>query len=88
MTSLARARKLFVDIPFHWAVADGYNDDIITVMLAHNDWISRGQNAASLAVHIICIPPNIAYPLPRANATSIPKLDGDGTPDECKTVLG
>ena len=27
-------------------------------------------------------------PLPRANVTSIPKLDGEGIPDEVKTVLG
>ena len=45
-TAFGIARKLFVPVPFFWAVADGYIDDIITVIADHADWISKGQNAA------------------------------------------
>ena len=87
-TPFGRARKLFVPVPFHWAVADGYIDDIITVILDHANWITKGQNAAPLAVHTVFRPTDPNDPLPRADVTSIPKLDGEGTPDEVKTVLG
>ena len=82
------ARQLFVPVPFHWAVADGYIDDIITVALDCASWVTKAQNAAPLAVHTIFRPTDNTDPLPRADATSIPKLDGEGTPDEIKTVLG
>jgi len=41
-----------------------------------------------LAVHTVFRPTDPNDPLPRADVTSIPKLDGEGTPDEVKTVLG
>ena len=78
------ARKLDVDVPFHPAVADGYIDDIITLMLAGDDWVKRGQNAAPLAVHTLFRPATGTDPLPRPDATSKAKLRGEGTPDERK----
>ena len=36
------ANKLFVPMPFHPAMADGYIDDIATEMLDQADWVSRG----------------------------------------------
>lgn len=32
-TPFGKARQLFVSVSFHWAEADGYTDDIITVAL-------------------------------------------------------
>ena len=87
-TPFGKARSLFVPVPFYWATADGYIDDIITLIVEYKDWVIRGQNAAPLAVHTVFRPTDANDPLPRADATSIPKLDGDGTPDEVKTVLG
>ena len=82
------ACPLFVLVPFHWAVEDGYIDDIITIIPAYADWVPKGQNIAPLVVHTIFRPTNDSDPLPRADATSIPKIDGEGTPDENKIVLG
>ena len=87
-TAFGKARKLFVPVPFYWAVADGYIDDIITIIADHADWITKGQHAAPLAVHTVFCPTDESDPLPRANATSIPKLDGEGIPDEVECVLG
>ena len=75
-------------MPFHPAVADGYIDDIITLMLAGDDWVKRGQNAAPLAVHTLFRPATGTDPLLRPDAISEAKLRGEGTPDERKTVLG
>ena len=87
-TPFGRARRLFVDVPFHWATADGYIDDIITAMLEVGCWVQKGWNAAPLAVHATFRPTDINDPLPRDDATSIRKLVGEGTPDESKSVLG
>ena len=87
-TPFGTANKLFVPMPFHPAMADGYIDDIVTAMLDQADWVSRGQNAAPLAVHTVFRPVDDDDPLPRADAASKPKLKGEGTPDEAKTVLG
>jgi len=87
-TPFGKARQLFVPVPFYWVVADGYIDDIITIIADHADWITKGQHSAPLAVHAVFRPTDESDPLPCANATSIPKLDGEGTPDELKFVLG
>ena len=47
----APARPLFVEMPFHYAMADGYIDDIITVVLEEEDWVSKTLNAAPLVIH-------------------------------------
>ena len=83
-----KARPLFVDVPYHPAIADGYIDDIITVMVDEEKWVEKGRNAAPLAVHSMFRAPNNDDPIPRDNATSIRKLDGEGTPEEHKCVLG
>ena len=87
-TPFGISHKLFVLMPFHPALADGYIDDIITEMLDKADWVARGKNAAPLAVHTIFRPVDTPDPLPRADAASKPKLRGKGTPDEAKIVLG
>ena len=38
-TPFGKSRKLFVPIPFYWAVADGYIDNIIIIIADHADWI-------------------------------------------------
>ena len=86
-TPFKNARKLFVPVPFHPAVADGYIDDIITIMLAKDDWVMKGQNAAPLAVHTIFRPTSITDPIPRDDATSIRKLKAEGTPSESQKQL-
>ena len=87
-TPFGQANKLFVPVPFHPAAADGYIDDIVTAMLDKANWVQKGQNAAPLAVHTVFRPIDDSDPLPRADAASIPKLKGEGTPDESKIVLG
>ena len=82
------ARQLFVYVPFHMAMADGYIDDIITAMIEENDWVDRGQNAAPLAVHTLFRPVDKTEQIPRDDPASIRKLEGEGTPDEKKTLLG
>ena len=80
----APARPLFIDVPFYPAITDGYIDDIITVMLDDDDWATRGQNAAPLAVHYTFRASEDQDQIPRENATSIRKLSGEGTPEERK----
>ena len=87
-TPFAEADPLMVSVPFHPAAADGYINDIITVMLDISDWVKRGQNAALLAIHTVFRPTQADDPIPRDDATSIRKLKGEGTPDEAKIVLG
>ena len=87
-TPFAAADPLMVTVPFHPAAADGYIDDIITVMLEIKNWVSKGQNAAPLAIHTIFRPTQKDDPIPRDDATSTRKLKGEGTPDEAKVVLG
>ena len=87
-TPYGEARELFIYVPFHMAMADGYIDDIITAMLDENDWVHRGQNAAPLAVHTLFRSVNTGEQLPRDDPASIRKLEGEGTPDEQKTLLG
>ena len=59
----AKARKLFVHISFHWVVADGYINEIITVIFDHKDWSTRGQNTAPHTVHTVFRPTNTSDPL-------------------------
>ena len=87
-TPFAKARPLFVPVPFAPAVVDGYIDDLITVAIQKEDWIERAQNAAPLAIHTVFRPTNHTDPLPRADAISERKLKGEGTPSEVKTILG
>ena len=87
-TPFGKARDLFVTVPFHYAAADGYIDDLITVMIEKDDWVEKGSNAAPLAVHTVFRPKDISDPLPRDDPASIRKLDGEGTPDERKVILG
>ena len=84
----SKARLLFVPVPFLWAIAGGYIDDIITLIIDSKNWVFKGQNAAPLAVYTIFCPINVNNPLPRADATDIPKLDGEGTPDKVKISWG
>ena len=84
----SEARPLLIYVPFHPAVADGYIDDVITVMLDEEDWVEKGQNAAPLAVHTTFRPIDKRDILPRDDVTSIRKMEGEGTPDERKKVIG
>ena len=47
-TPFEPARPLFIDVPFYWAMADGYIDDTITIVLDIKDWVQRAVNAAPL----------------------------------------
>ena len=87
-TPFGKARKLFVDVPFHYAAADGYIDDIITVVLDTADWLRRAINAAPLAIHTLFLPVDCRDPLPQVESVSKQKLKGEGTPNEIKVVLG
>ena len=87
-TPFGTARPLFVNVPFHFATADGYIDDIITVVLDTADWLRRAINAAPLAIHTLFRPVDCRDPLPRAESVSERKLKGEGTPAEVKNVLG
>ena len=40
-----------VTVPYHPAMADGYIDDVITVTVDDNNFVSKGQKAAPLSVH-------------------------------------
>ena len=87
-TPFGEARELFVPIPFSYASADGYIDDLITLMLDLGNWSKKGSNAAPLAVHTLFHPTDENDSLPRDDPASIRKLDGEGTPDERKIILG
>ena len=87
-TKVKKARKLFVPVPFHPAIADGYIDNIITIILAQDNWIIKGQNAAPLAAHTIFRPTSITNSIPRDDATSICKLKAEGTPSETQQIIG
>ena len=78
------ARSLFVDVPFHPAMVDENIDDIIAIMLDFDDSSKKDQNAAPLVVHCTFRPDMIT----RNNAISIRELDGEGTPEEVKNILG
>ena len=86
--TLGIARPLFVDVPFRFAAADGYIDDIITAVLGIRDWVDRARNIAPLAVYTLFRPVEESDPLPRSNTVSERKLCGEGTPSEIKIVLG
>ena len=77
-----------VTVPYHPAMADGYIDDVITVTVDEDNYVEKGQHAAPLAVHCVFRPVKTKDPLPRDDAVSIRKLDGEGTPDEVKNCLG
>ena len=79
---------LFVDVPFHLVIADGYINDIVTVMLDKTNWAEKGQNAAPLAVYTIFQPKNNANPIPRDDATSIRKHEFEGTLIESQNIPG
>ena len=87
-TPFATARPLFVPTPYFPAVVDGYIDDLISVVVAKDNWVDKAQNAAPLAIHSVFRPTDPSDPLPRADAISERKLKGEGTPDEVKTILG
>ena len=87
-TKFGKARKLFVTVPYHPAIADGYIDDIITIMLGTKEWLAKGMHAAPLAVFAMFRPNSPTEPLPRDDPACIRKLKGEGAPDETKTVLG
>ena len=82
-----KENKLFVPMPFHPAMADGYIDNIVISMLDQADWVSKGQNTAPVAIHTVFRPVNITNPLHSTDAASKPKLRGEGTLDEVKIVL-
>lgn len=87
-TPFEPARPLFMDLPLFWAMADGYIDDIITIVLDVGDWLKNAVNAAALIIHSIVRPTDTAGPLPHNESISIQKLKGEGTPDEIKMILG
>ena len=53
---LGKALPLFVEVPFHYAKADEYIDDIITVVLDKEDKASKAQKATPLATHTLFRP--------------------------------
>ena len=57
-------------------------------MLDMDGWVQKGTNAAPLAVHTLFRPVDPSDPLPRDDPTSLRKLDGEGTPDERKIIIG
>ena len=73
------AYSLFVDVPFFWAMVDGYIDDTITIVLYVGDWLQKAVNAAPLIIHSIFIPKDTTDLLPRNESISIRKLKGEGT---------
>jgi hypothetical protein len=79
---------LFVKTNFFFAIADGYIDDVITVVLDIGDWVAKAANAAPLAIDSLFRPLDLKDPLPRNDPVSIRKLKGEGTPSERKIVLG
>ena len=52
-TPFEPARPLFVDVPFFWAIADGYIDNIITIVLDIKDWVQQEVNAAPLVIFFL-----------------------------------
>ena len=81
-TPFGEARPLIVDVPFHFAKADGYIDDIIIVVLNIGNWVWKALNAAPLAIYALFRPTDCDDPLPREDALSKRKMEGEGTPDE------
>ena len=86
-TPYGKARPLFVNVPFYQAIVDGYLDDIIAAILDKDNWVERGQNAAPLAAHTVFRSVKEGEELPRDDASSTTKLDGEGRPDERKPIL-
>ena len=87
-TPFEPARPLFVKVSFFWAMADGYIDDIITIVLDVGSWLQKAVNAAPLIIHSLFRPTDTKDPLPRNESISMRKLKGEGTPDETKIILG
>ena len=57
---------------------DGYIDDLIPVVLHHNDSAKRVVKQIPLAMHILGHPVNTSEPLPQDNLLSFQKLIGEG----------
>ena len=87
-TPFGVAAPLIVNVPFHFAKADGYIDDIITVVLNYSNWVWKALNAAPLAIYSLFRPTDKNDPLPRNDALSKTKMEGEGSPEEIKIVLG
>lgn len=87
-TKFGMVRPLIVNVPFHFAKADGYIDDIITVVLDTSNWVFNSPNTAPLAIFSLFRPTDKDNPLPRNDALNKTKMEGEGTPDEIKIVLG
>ena len=84
----SEAKELCVDIPFRKATCDGYIDDAILIALDIEKNVTRSQNSIQLATHCIFRPLSKNEPISRNDTVSKRKLEGEGTPDEIKPVLG
>ena len=82
------AKELCVDIPFRKATCYGYIDDAILIALDIGENTTRSQNSIPLAAHCIFRPLSKNEPIARNDTVSKRKLQGEGTPDETKVILG
>lgn len=83
----APTKPLFVPVPSRECFLDGYIDDAMCACLDGGDNIERMQNAIALTVHALFRPTGGEI-LPRNDAFSKKKLQGEGVPAEEKIVLG
>ena len=84
----APVRPLFVDTLFHYTIAYGYIDDMITVVLEVRGWIVEALNTAHLVIHSLFRQIDKSDPLSRDGSISRRKLKWEGTSDERKIILG
>ena len=86
--AFATAKPLAVAPPLLLAFCDSYIDDLITMAVQLSNQVQKAQQDPPLAVHLVFRPVDPQEPLPRADATSLRKLSGEGQPSETKNGTG
>ena len=86
--ALSPVNELAVHVPSRKSFADGYIDDCLTVAVDVDDEVQRSQEALPLVVHCTFRPISPDEPIHRDDNLSYRKLQGEGAPNEIKTMLG
>ena len=86
--SYSTVKDLLVHVPLNHAFCDGYIDDLISFAVDIDDYVQRSQQSLPLISHSIFRPIHTDDPIHRKDTLSLRKLEGEGRPDERKTILG
>ena len=82
----AKAKPLLIHLPLCHAFYDCYIDDLIAMAVDISDSVARSQQALPLSSHCIFRPLHPNHNPNRNDTLSLRKLEGEGRPEEEKTI--